>query len=268
MARKISVGFVIYNPESNFTERLQQVVAGGFEVYVFDNTPWKTAVRDLSINSLSIKYFTVGKNVGLGLGMSSVCAQAYYAGNSTLVFFDQDTIFSRETLDFIEKYYLDNQSLASAYSAVAFNAKGNESAANSNCFRDVDMVINSGSLFFLDNLKKMGWHSDKYFVDCVDYEFCLNSHNSGFKVGEYRCTPGFDHTTEQSDQTYQIFGKQYSLRAYPLFRISDTLKASTKLVFKAILTGQFKFAAKLCRLVSIYIIVQILTRTMRPVSKK
>jgi rhamnosyltransferase len=268
MARKISVGFVIYNPESNFTERLQQVVGQGFDVYVFDNTPWKTSVRDLSITNQNIKYLTVGKNVGLGLGMSSVCAQAYYAGNSTLLFFDQDTIFSRETLDFIENYYLGKLSLASAYSAVAFNAKGNENAANSECFWDVDMVINSGSLFFLDNLKKMGWHSEKYFVDCVDYEFCLNSHNSGFKVGEYRCTPGFDHTTEQSDQIYQIFGKQYSLRAYPLFRISDTLKASTKLVIKAILTGQFKFAAKLCRLASIYIIVQILTRAMRPFSKK
>ncbi len=267
MGRKISVGFVVYNPESNFTVRLQQVVAQGFDVYIFDNTPWKTEVRDLSVTSRNIKYFTVGKNVGLGYGMSSVCAQAYYSGNSTLLFFDQDTIFSRETLDFVESYYLSNLSLASAYSVVAFNSEGNTGSEKLSCFQNVDMAINSGSLFFLENLKNLGWHNEKYFVDCVDYEFCMNSQKNGLKIGLYTCTPGFDHSTEQADKKYPLFGKQYTLRAYPLFRISDTFKASIKLIVRAVFSGQFKFAAKLGRLLFIYIIAQIIARITSPSSK-
>lgn len=268
MGRNISIGFVVYNPETNFAVRLQQVVAQGFEVYIFDNTPWKTEVRDFSVSSQNINYFTVGKNVGLGYGMSSICAQAYYSGSSALLFFDQDTIFSHETLDFIERYYLNNLSLASAYSAVVFNSKGSKDTAKLDCFRDVDMVINSGSLFFLKNLKDLGWHNETYFVDCVDYEFCLESQKAGLKIGEYICTPDFDHSTEQADKKYKIFGELYSLRAYPLFRISDTLKASIKLVVKAIFSGKFKFATKLCRLTSIYIIVQLIVRTLRPVNNR
>lgn len=267
MGKKISVGFVIHNPERNFIERLEKVVSQGFDVYIFDNTPWKSEVRDYSLTSQHVRYFTVGKNVGLGYGISSVCAQSYYSGNSALLFFDQDTIFNHETLDFIENYYLNNFSLASAYSAIVFNSKGNEDTSTLNCFRDVDMVINSGSLFFLKNLKDLGWHNINYFVDCVDYEFCLKSKKIGFKIGEYICTPGYDHSSEQADDTYKIFGKQYSLRAYPISRISDTLKASTKLIVTAVSAGKLKFAIRLCRLVSIYIMVQVVARTMSPIRK-
>jgi rhamnosyltransferase len=264
MSRKIAVGFVIYGPEENFLTRVQEVVAQGFDVYIFDNSPWKSEVRDFSLTVQNTKYFTVGKNVGLGYGMTAICAQAYYAGNAVLLFFDQDTIFSHQTLDFIEIYYLNNLSSTSAYSAVVFNSKGNEDTAKLDCFRETDMVINSGSLFFLNNLKQLGWHNEKYFVDCVDYEFCLKSQKAGLRIGEYICTPGFDHSTEQADRKYKILGKQYSLRAYPWFRISDTLKASAKLVATAIFSGKFKFATKLCRLTSIYITVQLVVRAMSP----
>lgn len=266
MNRKIVIGFVVYGSGDEFLFRLQQVVAQGFDVYIFDNSPWKTEVRDFCVTSQNIKYFTVGKNVGLGFGMSSVCAQAYYSGNSILLFFDQDTIFNLETLAFIESYYLKHLNLADAYSAVVFSSKDRTGNDESNCFQDVDMAINSGSLFFLGNLNDLGWHNEKYFVDCVDYEFCFKSQRKGLKIGSYMCTPGFDHSTEQADKKYTIFGKQYALRAYPSLRISDTSKASTKLIATAVFSGQFKFAAKLMRLLFIYIGIQIIARLLKPVS--
>ena len=263
--KKIAIGFVVYNPETSFLLRLQQVVDQGFDVYVFDNTPWKAEVRNFSVTSKNVKYLTTGKNVGLGFGMSSVCAQAYYSGNSILLFMDQDTIFSLETLLFIESYYLKNSYLADTYSAVVFSSKDRTRNVESNCFRDVDMAINSGSLFFLNKLKDMGWHNEKYFVDCVDYEFCMRSRKMGLRIGEYICTPGFDHSTEQADRKYTIFGRQYALRAYPSFRIADTFKASTKLIAMAVFSGQFKFASKLVRLLFIYIGIQIIARLLKPV---
>jgi rhamnosyltransferase len=267
MGKNISIGFVIHNPERNFLERLEKVVAQGFEVYIFDNTPDKSEVRVFSLSHQRIKYFTIGKNVGLGYGIASVCAQSYYSDNTALLFFDQDTVFNHETLGFIKNFYLQNLSITGEYSAIVFNSKGDEETKVPNCFRDVDMIINSGTLFFLNNLKTLGWHNINYFVDCVDYEFCLTSKKFGFKIGEYICTPGFDHSAEQADDAYQIFGKQYALRAYPIFRIVDTVKASTKLIVAALFAGKFKFMLRLCRLVSIYMVVQLLTRTLKPIQK-
>ena len=199
--------------------------------------------------------------------MSSICAQAYYSGSSTLLFFDQDTIFNCETLEFIESYYLKNILLEGAYSAVVFNSKGYKRTLVLKCFRDVDMAINSGSLFFLKNLKTIGWHNSSYFVDCVDYEFCLNSKKNNFKVAEYICTPGYDHSSEQADSTYQIYRKQYSLRKYPLFRIVDTIKASIKVIISAAFAGKLKFAMRVCTLLFYYVVIQIVARAVRPLRK-
>jgi rhamnosyltransferase len=112
----------------------------------------------------------------------------------------------------------------------------------------------------------MGWHNEKYFVDCVDYEFCLRSQDAGLKIGVYKCTPGFDHVSEQADKRYRLFGKLYSFRAYPMFRIKDTCSASVKLIAKAFFLGRFKFAVKLSRLLCIYISFQIAARVLQPES--
>jgi rhamnosyltransferase len=265
--KKIVLGFVVYNPERSFLLRLQQVVTQGFHVFIFDNTPLKSEIREFSAINPNIKYFTVGKNVGLGYGISSICAQAYYSGSSTLLFFDQDTIFNNETLDFIENYYIKNIILEGAYSAVVFSSKEIKKTIVMKCFRDVDIAINSGSLFFLKNLKTLGWHNSRYFVDCVDYEFCLNSKKNNFKVAEYICTPGYDHSTEQGDITYQIFQRNYSFRKYTFSRIVDTLKASIKIIISAVSSGNLNFAKRVCTLLIRYIIIQIVARTIRPVRK-
>lgn len=265
MSRQLALGFVIYRPETGFLNRVQRSIESGFDVYIFDNSPEQDLVRNFFAGKAKARYFTAGKNLGLGLGVSSVCAQAYYQGHSALLFFDQDSIYSKETLNFIESYYLEFPKLETTHSVVAFNSK--EFRKSQNCFENVDLVINSGSLFFLKNLETLNWHSEKYFVDGVDYEFCLRSKMRGFKVGKYSCTPGFDHTTEQADENYSIFGKTYAMRAYSLSRILDVSRSSLKLIFTALLGAEFTFALKLMRLWTIYLIVQMLVRFLNLLAK-
>ena len=263
--RKIVVGFIVYKPESSFLGRLEKTVLDGYQVYIFDNSPEEADVRNFCLKRKEIRYSTVGKNAGLGLGMASICAQAYYEGNSALIFFDQDTVFESETLHFIENYYSNNEVLDSVYSAVIFAAPNRQKEKSSECFQDVAVAINSGSLFFLKNLKSIGWHNERYFVDGVDYEFCLNSKRHGLKVGKFMCTPGFDHSTEQADSEYIVFNKAFNFRAYPAFRILDTIKSSFKLMFFALLFHEFAFAAMILRFFSIYMLVQLMVRFLKPV---
>ncbi|MDO8772759.1 MAG: glycosyltransferase [Burkholderiaceae bacterium] len=263
--RKIVVGFIVYKPENGFIERLKRTIGEGFYVYVFDNSPSESSVRDFCLEESEIKYLTLDKNVGLGLGLRSICTQAYYEGNSTLIFFDQDTVYQPETLDFIEKYYLSHLELEAVYSAIIFGADSSIISSDKGCFQDVDVAINSGSLFFLKNLKRLGWHNEKYFVDGVDYEFCLNSKRSGMKVGTFMCTPGFDHSTEQADEKYKILQKTYVFRAYPLFRIIDVTKSSFKLILSALLSLELKFAAMILKFFSVFMVFQLLSRILKPI---
>lgn len=262
MSRTIAIGLVIYQPGPRLLSRLQLALESGFAVYVFDNSPQKRDVREFCRNRANCTYVTCGKNLGLGIGISAVCAQAYYDSHSALLFFDQDTVFRESTLVFIENFYKQNSDLASSYSAIVFNAAKLDSARNKGeaMVKDVLMAISSGSLFFLDNLRKLNWHNERYFVDCVDYEFCLNSSNNNLKIGECSITPGFDHRSEQPDERYLIFGKERLIRKYSGRRILDTLSASARLIITSITTGNRRFLVGMVRSVSIYVTFQVLVR--------
>jgi hypothetical protein len=47
-------------------------------------------------------------------------------------------------------------------------------------FKANKLLISSGSLFNLNILKKINWNNVKYFVDGVDYEFCLRANKMGY----------------------------------------------------------------------------------------
>lgn len=265
MNQNVAIGMITFRPEASVLRRLQETVQSGYKVYLFDNSPDDAVIRDYirggTFDSSRLTYLTCGKNAGLGFGLASVCAQAYYESFEALLFFDQDTVFSSETLNYISDFYTKNTSLSDRYSSVVFNSKsfdapGKEAPA----VKDVRLAINSGSLYFLSNLKKMNWHSTKYFVDCVDYEFCLSSSNHHLKIGEHSAAPGFDHCSEQGDTRYKVFGVVIPMRAYRFSRIMDSWNASVKLFFKAVFTGNFSYALTFFMAINKYLFVQFYVR--------
>lgn len=265
--KNVAIGTITYSPSHSLLCRLQEALKAGYDIYIFDNSPENAITRSFvkeNTNYLKqISYFTSGKNVGLGFGLSTICAHAYYDSYPALIFFDQDTVFNNDTLQFIRDFYDRNTDLDRAYSAIVFNSKNIDTLDSFDVpVKDVQLAINSGSLYFLKNLKKMNWHNIKYFVDCVDYEFCLSSNNFGFKIGEYTKTPGFDHSSEQADKRYQILGREYPMRVYSFSRIWDSIFATFKLLAKTIATGNLLFFYEISKAILKYIIVQCYVRVM------
>lgn len=260
--RSIAIGFVIYNPSTSLIPRMNLALESGYTLYIFDNSPKTGIVRNFCKKEANCKYITCGKNVGLGFGISSVCAQAYYDSFHALIFFDQDTIFNQSTLFFIEDFYVNHHNLESSYSSIVFNGKkvDDSDVKNENIVKDIILSISSGSLFFLENVNKLNWHNHKYFVDCVDYEFCLNSIVNNFKIGECSNTPGFDHVTEQADVKYNIFGKEIMLRKYSKKRILNTIAASTRLLLASIISWNMRYSAAIMRSLVLYLNWQLVVR--------
>lgn len=265
MQYNFAAGFVVYNPSPEFLSRLKLLNKLGCGIYLYDNSPEQSATRTFVKKMESASYLTAGKNLGLGIGISSICAQAYYDSFTTLLFFDQDTIFDEGTLCFIQEF-IDRKmtEIQDEYTAIVFGAKSHDQIAEREKFTitNVTLSISSGSLFLLNNLKKIGWHNNKYFVDGVDYEICLKSLANNQKIGECRNAPGFDHFSEQPDKIYSIFGSQISLRRYSLTRIIDITKSSGKLVMSSLFFGQPKFALSIVRSYAISVAAQVLARVI------
>lgn len=255
-----AVGLVIYHPEESVFKRIGQMVNLGYRVYVFDNSPNDDKYTQAIKNDPNIFYMSAGKNVGLGYSLSTVCASAYAHGYQRLLFLDQDTGISGNTLEFIGQYPSNLPiEVERLYAAVVF--KGN--SAPSHDLREVSLAISSGSLFNLPVLKHIGWHNEKYFVDCVDYEFCVRARRCGFKIGLIKNTPDFDHVTEQPDQVINVFGKQLLVRRYSAARINDAISAYLKLIVGGFLKNSPTDTYTLTRSMIIYVIGQLVARIIR-----
>jgi rhamnosyltransferase len=264
MGDDIALGFVTYKPIASLIDRLQMICEVGYQVYLFDNSPADGAIREFAKQRSDVHYFTCGKNIGLGIGISMLCAQAYYDSYSGLLFFDQDTVFNRQTLNFVEDFYRNQLAVRDVYSAIVFNAKDlTNQGPPPNCeIKDTLLARSSGSLFILQNLHAFNWHDEQYFVDGVDYAFCLKSKRAGFKIGECTVTPGFDHQSEQPDREYEILGKRLMLRKYPAARIREAIWSSLKLIGCSIRTLEYKFCKEITRSLLIYAAAQILVRLL------
>jgi rhamnosyltransferase len=255
-----AIGLVIYHPEVSLIKRIDQMIELGFRIYVFDNAPSDEKYTQTIKKSPSIFYLTAGKNVGLGYSLSTLCATAYSHGHQNLLFLDQDTGISSRTLDFIAAYPKTlSMNIQQQYAAVVFNGK----PAPNHSIAEVRLAISSGSLFNLRALKQIGWHNEKYFVDCVDYEFCVRARRYEFKIGLVKNTPDFDHVTEQPDQVINVFGKQLLVRRYSAARIKDAIGSYMKLIVGGLLKNSPIDTYTLTRSMGIYILGQLLSRSLQ-----
>lgn len=252
-----AVGLVIYHPEEILLKRIDQMIDFGFMVYVFDNSPDDVKYTKSIKCKPTICYLTAGKNVGIGYSLSTLCATAYAHGHQKILFLDQDTGISGKTLDFVAAYpqTLPNE-IQQGYAALVFNGH----PSHEHLVTEVRLAISSGSLFNLHALKQIGWHNPNYFVDCVDYEFCIRARHCGFKIGIVKNTPDFDHVTGQPDTVIRILGKQLLVRRYSAARIKDAIGAYLKLIFGGMLKNSIGDTYTLSRSLAIYVFGQLASR--------
>lgn len=254
----MAIGFVLYNPTEKTLERIRICIANSYKVYVFDNTPNTTFFKDELKKNKGIQYYTLDKNVGLGISISMITVGAYYDNFTYLLFFDQDTIFNLDTLSFIGDFYKNNVEKLPNCAAISFQENGTNLGAE-----HVQLAINSGSLFVLEELKTIGWHDMSYFVDGVDYKFCLDASKKGFNIYKVGNVPGFDHSSEQDDVELGIFGYKLKVRSYPLFRIRDYVKALTRLCILSIASFKYSFFFRFFKQLFLFVIMQFVSRVMR-----
>lgn len=267
--RRVAVGIILYKPTPKATERVAYLLEQGVSVFVFDNTP-DCSNSCSEITHQNFRYMTSGNNVGIGLAMKLMCATAFYQKFDYFLFFDQDTAFTIETIRYIEKFAQEfeknPEEEAKALSVTFRDKKSVHKTIVSNyltiaeyTLSNVKLAINSGTLFNLQNLKKVGWHDSRFFVDGVDYHICLMGEKYGLNVLEISGTPGLDHCSEQDDLPYSFFGKQFLGRKYATRRVFDYIGSNIKL-FGLALAIRSKSTSRLAKMFFYYIGVQIIVR--------
>ena len=268
--KKPLISTILYKPNKSTYQRIHLAISEGYKIYIFDNYPNDKSRIFIGEHEKDIRYFTFDKNVGIGPALKLMCATAYYEENQNIVYFDQDTIYNKETLKYIYNYITESSDTTSIIQREKiFSVTFRDAATNRKEKRYqkisigkydlniVDFTISSGTLFSLEKLRRVGWHDENYYIDGVDYCICLSAEKAGFKVAEIFNTPGLDHETEQKNKSYKILFKTYRGHKYPIYRIIDYVKSSLKLTARAALMGSKKTIIIL-KLLIIYILTQSL----------
>jgi len=138
-----AIGLVLYQPEEYIIKRIDLMSKLGFCLYIYDNSPFNEISEAILGKSGNIHYVTAGKNVGVARSLSVLCATAYAHGYRKLLFLDQDTRVSDQTLRFINDYSLTLTAIEQErYAAMVFSGK-----KQANCESvDATFAISSGSL--------------------------------------------------------------------------------------------------------------------------
>lgn len=252
----MAIGIVLYNPEKDYIDKLYEILKAGYDIFLFDNSA--TAIKNSKINKFN--YYHSPTNLGLSSGMKQICINALNEGFKTLLYFDQDTEFTLETLDYT--YRIQNSFFEvnkKNYLAISMS----ENKFFDKNIVDVKLLRNSGTIFLLDQLKLINWFDTSFFVDGVDYDFCLRAKLNKLKLGKFGSVPDFDHEINQGYSEYTFFKSKIFGRRYSQKRLTDIMSSTGKILKKSILNFEIFFALRVLLLTFIFMFYQLILRIYR-----
>lgn len=222
---------VLYNPSANAVANIRRSIESGFTPYVYINRADDGILRELR----SLPVFTLGtnENVGLGPAFHHFEKLAIDRHIPYFIYFDQDTVVEESAWARIGKTFLqefDNPGIGLLYYT-----------ANRKLPSSPKVAISSGCLFSLDVIRRTGEHDPTYFVEGVDYEFCLRLREEGLRI-QTVFIDGIDHLSLQDGITRNIAGIDFKLRYYGLERLRDFNKSHGKLILRSIRARDYTMA--------------------------
>ena len=183
---------VLFKPDDKMLDNINSYVNELSKLYVVDNTP-DGDISEKFVGNKKIEYIPLKENKGIAYALNVGAKRALKDKADWLLTMDQDSKFSDGELNKMKKFIelckkeknmepiieakYSNIGLVSPFHVTVRTEKekrfGIESPLN---------VMTSGNLINLKAYKKVGGFKDWLFIDCVDFDFCLNLRNHGFQV--------------------------------------------------------------------------------------
>ncbi len=186
---KIAGVVVLYNPDESVILNIDSYIKDIELLYVFDNSEIKTEliVEIEKINK--VKYFSVGKNMGIGYALNYVCEMAVKEGYDWLLTMDQDSYFEPNGVlkmigEFEKKFGRDKEKIGIISPLIVYEGDKAENEVNEN-FQKISIAINSGGILNLKAFLKAGKFREDYFLDRIDFEYSLRLRKQGYELLRY-----------------------------------------------------------------------------------
>lgn len=242
---------VLYEPTEVMINRIIELEKKN-RLYLFDNSR-----ESNSIELKYAKYYHSKSNVGISGALKWMLNECHAFDISYFIFFDQDTIFSRKTIESIAEQL---QGFSSHTAAVHFTSENKKKGL-------VRFVINSGTLFFVEPLQKILPVLDRYFVDAVDLAICHHVRRCKYNISCYPA-PDIDHVAEQGIRTWRILCFEFTGKIYNATRRRDFINSHLRLFFDCIRVFYITDSLILIKFIVSYLIHQLKCDILKSITVK
>jgi rhamnosyltransferase len=188
---------VTFNPKPEQLLGLIQAIEKSVNrILIIDNcsqTPLPTLIHSQKIDLIFNE-----NNMGVGHAYNQAIARALNYEEEFIIFFDQDSEPDVYLIKHILGVYMEQITNGNKVAAIGPSYYENNSGHASvfkkrgwvrmvtietnNTVIEVDHLISSGTMIYLNALKEIGIFEEHLFVDYVDTEWCIRAKNAGFQL--------------------------------------------------------------------------------------
>lgn len=174
---------ILYHPDAgtikNITSWLPQVDI----LFILDNTENPDLVIKKQLQSLpKAVYINDGENKGIALRLNQAAELAVGNNYNWLLTMDQDSFFDAGVLDNY-KNCIDGFNNAGNIAMFGVEFEHASTVQREQCISmHVNHLITSGSIVNIAVFNTVGGFDERYFIDCVDTEYCFRAITKGFQI--------------------------------------------------------------------------------------
>ena len=208
---------VCYHPEESLIDNIMCYLGDGNEVFVWDNTPGGSAEvkRLYGVDRVYIDCNMNGENVGLPYAYNRVIERIGKKGYTHLMTMDQDSRFVG-----FESFVAGIKSVLDKEIGI-FVPPINTPLNNVECNKIVAHAPQSGCVFDLKMISKVGLFREDFFIGMVDVEMQLRAQTVGYKIMQVGGCNLVHHIG--SERCVNFFGKEIQVSDYnPLRHYYDS----------------------------------------------
>jgi rhamnosyltransferase len=196
-ATKICAVMVVYNPDSTLEENIRALLREVPSLIVVDNCsepPSRSRIAALA-TTCNFQVIWNRENIGLAAGLNvGIRLSLQNERYMWVATFDQDSRVSPGFSDAMLAAYescpfQDKVALIAPRHVLSSETAADKPSQDGPKFREIPVTLQSGSLFSRSALKDVGLFDESFFIDYVDFEFCLRLRKSGFRIIEATGVP-------------------------------------------------------------------------------
>jgi len=192
---KISAVVVVYNDYQSLNILIKSLCDQVDMTVVIDNSSIDHVVPEHILKDKNIVYHRMDRNKGLGAGLNKGIYLSENSGADWVLLLDQDSVVSENMICSMLNEYdrrIDQEKISLICPDVFLQGEGSRQyPLYSGMFLikrltetsdKADFAITSGSMIKMSLFKEIGFMDEQFFIDYIDYDFCLRLRSEGYKI--------------------------------------------------------------------------------------